>query len=162
MSPAPNRKAEARRIFRRGYRAQLSGDYDLAVDLYIKSVALCPTAEVHILLGSAFRTLGKMEEAIAECTRAIEIDPELGDPYNDIGEYFFNLKRFDEAIPWFERAIEVKRYKARHVACFNLGRVYVAKGLLNRACEFFQKALDIEPRYALARQGLESLHRVLN
>ena len=89
---APNRKAEARRVFQQGYRAQQSGDYDLAVDLYIKSVALSPTAEVHILLGSAFRALGKIDRAIEECTRAIAIDSECGDAYNDIGEYLFDLQ----------------------------------------------------------------------
>lgn len=162
MRTAQNRKANAWRIFRQGYRAQRSGDYDLAVSLYIKSVALCPTAETHVLLGSAFRVLGKMEEAVAECKRAIEIDPECGDAYNDIGAYLFDLQRFDEAIAWFEQAIEVKRYKARYVPYFNLGRVYIAKGLLNRACEYFQQALDIEPRYALARQCLESIRVLLN
>jgi tetratricopeptide (TPR) repeat protein len=162
MRNGPSSKAEARRIFRQGYRAQRSGDYDLAVDLYIKSVALCPTAEAHILLGSAFGVLGKMEEAIAECKRAIEIDPECGDAYNDVGAYLLDLKSFDEAIPWFEQAIETKRYKARHLAYFNLGRVCVAKGLLNRACECFQQALNVEPRCALAHQCLESIRVLLN
>lgn len=162
MRTALNRKAKARRIFRQGYRAQQSGAYNLAVDLYIKSVALSPTAEAHVLLGSAFRLFGQMEKAIAECKQAIEIDPECGDAYNDVGAYLLDLKRFDEAIPWFERAIGAERHKARHIPYFNLGRVYVAKSLLNRACEFFQKSLDIEPRYALARQCLESLRVVLN
>jgi tetratricopeptide (TPR) repeat protein len=126
MRTALNRKTEARRAFRQGYRAQKSGDYELAVDLYIKPVALCPTAEAHNLLSSAFRLLGKMDEAIAECKRAIEIDSECDDAYNDVGAYLFDLQRFDEAIPWFEQAIEAKCYKARHLAYFNLGRVYVA------------------------------------
>jgi tetratricopeptide (TPR) repeat protein len=140
----------------------MSGDYDLAVDLYIKSIALCQTAEARVLLGSAFRVLGKMEEAIAECKRAVEIDSECGAAYNDVGTYLLDLKRFDEAIPWFERAIEAKHYKARHLSYFNLGRVYISKGLLNRACGYFQKALDIEPRYALAGQCLESIRVLLN
>ena len=92
MRTASNRKAEARRTFRQGYPAQISGDYDVAVELYIKSVALCPTAEVHVLLGSAFRVLGKMEDAIAECKRAIEIDPECGDAFNDVGTYLLDCR----------------------------------------------------------------------
>ena len=103
-----------------------------------------------------------MEEAIAECKRAIAMDPECGDAYNDVGSYLLDLQRFDEAIPWFRRAIEVKRYKTRHLPYFNLGRIYMSKGLLDRASEFFQQALDIEPRYSLARQCLESIHVLLN
>jgi len=30
---------------------------------------------------------GKLEDAIAECQRAIKIDPDFGNPYNDIGAY---------------------------------------------------------------------------
>lgn len=159
---ALNRKPRARRIFRRGYRAQRAGDYSLAVDLYIKSIALYPTAELYLLLGSAFGALGKTEEAIEECKRAIALDPECGDAYNDVGTYLLDLQRFDEAIPWFEQATEIEQYQARHLAYFNLGRVYIAKGLLNRACEYFQQALDIEPRCALARQCLESIRVLLN
>jgi tetratricopeptide (TPR) repeat protein len=162
MKAAPNRKAEARRIFRQAYRAQRFRDYNLAVELYIKSVALCPTAEVHILLGSAFRALGKTDEAIEECKRAVVLDPECGHAYNDVGSYLFDLQRFDEAIPWLAQAIEAKRSNVRHLAYFNLGRVYIAKGLLNRACEYFQQALEVEPRYALARQCLESIRVLLN
>jgi Tfp pilus assembly protein PilF len=162
MGIKPNRRAKARRIFHRALRAQQSGDYNLAVELYIKSVALCPTAEVHVLLGSAFRAVGKTEEAIEECKRAVVLDPECGDAYNDVGTYLFDLQRFDEAIPWFGQAIEAKRSKIRHLAYFNLGRVCIAKGLLNRACEYFQHALEVEPRYALARQCLESIRVLLN
>jgi Tfp pilus assembly protein PilF len=113
----------------------MSGDYDLAVDLYIKSVALSPTAEVHVLLGSAFRLLGEIEEAIAECKRAIEIDSECGEAYNDVGTYLLDLKRFDEAIPWFERAIDATRYEASHLPYFNLGQQqsYAACSLESRS-----------------------------
>jgi hypothetical protein len=34
--------------------------------------------------------------------------------------------------------------------------------MINRAREFFQKSLDIEPRYSLARQALESVRRMVN
>ena len=45
---------------------------------------------------------------------------------------------------------------------FNLGRAYLAKGLINRAREQFQQALAIEPRYTLARRALENLRRMVN
>jgi len=162
MKTERNRKVQAQQTFRKAYRAQLSGDFARAVELYRKSLDLSPTAEAYTFLGWTFRVQGKLEEAIAVCKRAIEIDPDFGNPYNDIGAYLIELQRFDEAVPWLESAIAAKRYEARHFPYFNLGRVYVAKGELKRACELFQQALDIEPRYALASQGLESLRRLLN
>lgn len=162
MRAEPNRKTEALQVFRKAHRTQMAGDFDVAIELYRKSLALCPTAEAHTFLGWTFRIQGKLQQAIAECKRAISIDPDFGNAYNDIGAYLIELQRFDEAIPWLERAVTAKRYDARHFPYFNLGRVYVAKGLFTRAREYFQQALKIEPRYALARQANESLSRLLN
>jgi Tfp pilus assembly protein PilF len=158
----PDRETQARQRFQEAYQAQMEGDYDRAVELYRESLALHPTAEAHTFLGWTFHFQGKIQEAIAECKRAIEVDPEFGNPYNDIGAYLIGLERFDEAIPWLERAITAKRYEPRHFPYFNLGRAYLAKGLINRARELFQEALEIEPRYTLARQALESLRRMVN
>ena len=140
----------------------MRGDYDRAVDLYLGSLALHPTAEAHTFLGWTYHFQGKIEEAIAECKHAIEIDPDFGNPYNDIGAYLIDLNRYDEAIPWLEQALKAKRYEPRHFPCFNLGRVYLAKGMINRARELFQQSLSIEPRYTLARQALESVRRMVN
>ena len=140
----------------------MAGDYDRAVELYLGSLALYPTAEAYTFLGWTYHFQGKIEEAIAECKRAIEIDPDFGNPYNDIGVYLIDLDRYDEAIPWLEQAMKATRYEPRHYPYFNLGRVYLAKGMINRARELFQKSLDIEPRYALARQALESVRRMVN
>lgn len=140
----------------------MAGDFDRAAALYRASLALYPTAEAHTFLGWTLHFQGKIDEAIAECKRAIEVDPEFGNPYNDIGAYLIGLERFDEAIPWLERAIAAKRYDPRHFPYFNLGRAYLAKGSINRARELFQQSLEIEPRYTLARQALERVRRMLN
>jgi Tfp pilus assembly protein PilF len=153
---------QALQRFQEAYQAQMAGDYDRAIRLYQGSIALYPTAEAHTFLGWTFHFQGKIAEAIDECKRAIEVDPEFGNPYNDIGAYLIGLNRYEEAIPWLEQAIAAKRYDPRHFAYFNLGRVYLAKGQVNRARELFKHALEIEPSYALARQGLENIRRMVN
>jgi Tfp pilus assembly protein PilF len=140
----------------------MEGDYDRAVALYQSSLDLLPTAEAHTFLGWTYHFQGKVEEAIEECKLAIEVDPDFGNPYNDIGAYLIGLGRYDEAIPWLDRAITAKRYDPRHFPYFNLGRAYLAKGMINRARDSFQKALEIEPRYTLASQSLASLRRMVN
>ena len=42
---------------------------------------------------------------------------------------------------------------------YNLGRAYLAKDMLNRARECFQRALEIAPGYELAREALENLRK---
>ena len=157
-----NRQEEAWELLREAYRAQMSGDYDRAVDLYKSSLAIFPTAEAHTVLGWTYHFQGKIDDAIAECKRAIQVDPEFGNPYNDIGSYLIQLGKFDEAIPWLERAIAAPRYEPRHFPHFNLGRAYAAKGMLARAGECFKESLRIEPRYNLARQAVENLRRMVN
>ncbi|HSY58238.1 MAG TPA: tetratricopeptide repeat protein [Terriglobales bacterium] len=154
--------AQAWELLQQAYRAQMAGELDHAISLYKNSLAKFPTAEAHTFLGWTYHFQGKIEEAITECKRAIEVDPDFGNPYNDIGAYLIDLKRYDEAIAWLERAIEAPRYEPRHYPYFNLGRVYYSKGMINRAREYFQKALNIEPEYTLARQAVENIRRMVN
>lgn len=149
-------------LFREAYRAQMQGEFDRAVELYKRSLAAHPTAEAHTFLGWTYHYQGKVEDAISECKRAIKVDPEFGNPYNDIGSYLISLGRLDEAVPWLAQAIQAPRYEPRHYPYFNLGRVYYAKGMINRAREYFQQALRIEPDYTLARQAIENIRHMVN
>ena len=159
---ALDQRQQAWELLQQAYRAQMEGELDRAVELYKTSLEVCPTAEAHTFLGWTYHFQGKVEAAIAECKLAIEVDPDFGNPYNDIGSYLIALDRCDEAIPWLERAIEAPRYEPRHFPHFNLGRAYLAKGEINRARKCFQESLRIEPEYALARQAIENLRRMVN
>ena len=130
--PTDKRKL-AWEIFQQAYQSQMDGELDRAAELYRTSIEIFPTAEAHTFLGWTYHYQGKVEEAIAECKRAIEVDPDFGNPYNDIGAYLISLGRHDEAISWLEQAIKAPRYDPRHFPHFNLGRVYYAKGQFNRA-----------------------------
>jgi len=149
-------------VLQDAYQAQMEGDYDRAAELYQSSLELHPTAEAHTFLGWTYHYQGKLMDAIAECKRAIELDPDFGNPYNDIGAYMIELGQFDEAIPWLQQAVESRRYEPRHFPHYNLGRAYLGKEMYGQAMRCFQEAIDIEPRYSLARQALESLRRMVN
>ena len=157
-----DRQELAKQHFLEAFEAQRSGDLERAVELYRLSLELFPTAEAHTYLGWTYHFQGKIEHAIAECKQAIAVDPDFGNPYNDIGAYLIDLQRFDEAIPWLEQAIAAKRYEPRHFPYFNLGRVYASKGQINRARELFQKSLEIQPQYTLVRRALEKVRRMVN
>ena len=88
---------------------------------------------------------------------AIALDPDYGNPYNDIGVYLIELGRPDEAIPWLEKAISAKRYCCYQFAHFNLGRVRLVQGKLDAARRSFEQALRHDPDYLPARMALEHL-----
>ncbi|MBM4125375.1 MAG: tetratricopeptide repeat protein, partial [Nitrospira sp.] len=133
-----------------------------AVTLYKRSLDTHPTAEAHTFLGWTYSFMGKLDEAIEECHRAIGMDPEFGNPYNDIGAYLIEQEKFDEAIPWFERALKAKRYESPAFPHLNLGRVYERKGLWDQAIDCYKKALTLNPDYALAKRSLGRLISLLN
>ncbi len=149
---------KAQQLFREAYHRQSEGKLDAAVRLYRESIHCHPTAEAYTFLGWAYSFQGRYEEAIEECKKAIETDPAFGNPYNDIGAYLVNLDQLDEAIPWLEKAVTAPRYESYHYPHCNLGRVYMAKGMLKKALEEFEKALIIEPGYLFARQAVEAIH----
>jgi tetratricopeptide (TPR) repeat protein len=157
-----HRVEKAVELFQQAYRAQIHGDLTDAVRLYQESIHLHPTAEAHTFLGWTYSFLNRYKDAIAECKNAIAVDPDFGNPYNDIGSYLIKLGRLDEAIPWLEQAITAKRYEPRHYPHMNLGRLYLAKGDQLKAAREFGKALEIEPRYRPARFALAALSAQLN
>lgn len=147
---------------KKGYEYQMNGQIDEAVKNYKISMDLYDTAEAHTYLGWAYSSLGKMDDAIAECEIAIQIDPDFGNPYNDIGSYLIQKGQFDEAVPWLEFAINSKRYASYHFAHLNLGRVYELKGLWFEALDEYKKAMEIEPSYETAQMMYYRLQGMLN
>ena len=150
-------EARAYVLWQQGYLLHLGGRYRAAVDMFRESIAILPTAEGHTFLGWSLSKLGHIEEALAECKKAIALDPDYGNPYNDIGVYLIALDRPGEAIPWLEKAISAKRYCCYQFAHFNLGRVLLMQGKLDAARRSFEQALRHDPDYAPARMALEYL-----
>ncbi|MDE2060005.1 MAG: tetratricopeptide repeat protein [candidate division NC10 bacterium] len=160
--PDPGRLELAEFYFKEGYRLQTSGDLNGAIAAYKRSIELYPTAEAHTFLGWAYSFQGQIDEAIKECEAAIWIDPEFGNPYNDIGVYLIEKGEYDEAIPWLEKAMVAKRYEPRHYPHMNMGRVLVRKGRYEEAVKELKKALEIEPNYTAARVELHKVLGLLN
>jgi len=138
--------SRALRLFEKAYERQSSGDLDTAVDLYKASIAEAPTAEAHTYLGWTYSFQGKYDEAIIECKRAITVDPQFGNPYNDIGSYLIQMGQHDKAIPWLQMAKKAERYEPRHFPYLNLFRVYMKKGELDAAQREIEQAKFIQQR----------------
>jgi tetratricopeptide (TPR) repeat protein len=145
-----------------GLRAQQAGEMDTAIRLYRDSIDICPTAEAHTYLGWALSNQGKLDEAITNCHQAIAIDPDFGNPYNDIGVYLMQRNQPDGAIPWLEKAKLAARYEPRHYPYINLGHIYAARGELIKAIDEFKGALKLAPWDDRIRSQLAELSAKLN
>jgi Tfp pilus assembly protein PilF len=152
----------ASELLRKAYEKQMKGELQEAEQLYKRSIEAYPTAEAYTFLGWTYSFMGRVDDAIAECRRAIETDPTFGNPYNDIGAYLMQKGEIDEAIPWFERALQAPRYESYCFPHTNLGRAYEAKRDWARARDEFRKAIEQRPDYIPARQGLARIRAMFN
>ena len=156
------RQELAARLFQEAYQRQMNKELEEAVELYQRSIAAYPTAEAYTFLGWTYSWMGRIDDAIAECHKAIEVDPTFGNPYNDIGSYMMMKGEIDEAIPWLERALQAPRYESYCYPHMNLGRAYESKRDWLRARDEYRKALLENKDYTPAAESLARIRGYLN
>ena len=149
------KRQEAMDLVGRAYQFHMKGEVDKAVALYSQSIELCPTAEALTFRGWAKSFHHDFEGAIADCHAAIDLDPEYGNPYNDIGAYYLELDQPEDAVPWLRMALKAKRYESFCFPHFNLGRIFEADGRLEEALGHYRSALEANPDYALAAKAVD-------
>jgi tetratricopeptide (TPR) repeat protein len=155
-------RAQAAGYFRQAYELQMAGDYQQALALYTRSIEAFPTAEAYTFRGWTYSFLGDYDRAIAECLEAIQVDPDFGNPYNDIGAYLIEQEKWDAALPWFEKAMQAKRYEARCYPHFNSGRVHEHLHEWAKAKECYAQAFALNRQYVVALAGLRRLQAMWN
>ncbi len=155
------KRQEAMELVGRAYQHHMKGEIDQAIALYNQSLECFPTPEAYTFRGWAKSTRQDYDGAIADCHRAIDLDPEFGNPYNDIGAYCVELGQPEDAIPWLRMALKAKRYESYCFPHFNLGRVYEGMGRLEQALEHYRKALDENAGYAAAARAIERVKEKL-
>lgn len=117
------------------------GEFLRAIGVYHQSIELYPSPQAYTLLGLSYAHLGRYQEAIRSCLKATEIDPDLGNPYNDIGAYLIEMGFAEDAICWLERATRAKRYASYEYPWYNLGRVHEWAGRTRLAKQCYIRAL---------------------
>ena len=140
----------------------MQGDLEQAIRLYQESLAIYPTAEAHTFLGWTYSFQGRIDEAIEECHKAIAVDPDYGNPYNDIGVYLMQKGDLDEAIPWLKKAKQAPRYESRQFPYMNLGRIYLRKGQWAEAMREFEEGVRVAPKDQNMRKLLHELRARFN
>lgn len=155
-------KQRAEEYFRRAFEHQVKGEFEEAIELYTHSIEAFPTAEAYTFRGWAYSFQGDFKQAIAECLKAIKVDPEFGNPYNDIGAYLIEQGDWDSAVPWFKRAIGAPRYESYCYPHFNLGRVYEHKREWGKARDHYFRALQLNRKYLLAYKAFRKLQGMWN
>ncbi len=136
---------QAVRLFQVGNVLQFRGLLGEAVQAYELSIHTYPTPEAYTFLAWTWIWMDRHELAIDTARMAIELDPDYGNPYNDIGSYLIRLGRPDEAIPWLEKAMKAERYATPHFPHLNLADVWIEKKQWRKALDACEQALLLAP-----------------
>lgn len=135
----------AQTLLDRGLYAVQTGDYITALQEFRASAYVVRSSDALTNWGSMEHYLGDTEKAIDLCREAIHLNPDCGNPYNDIGTYLVVLGRIDESVTWFKSAIASRQYKPRHFPHINLGKVFLAKKDFEKALFHLDEALRLDP-----------------
>jgi len=109
-----------------------------------RSVLLFNIAQVHA-------QIGPYEDAVDYFTRAMEMDPNYSEYYNDRGSVLLKMDRLEEAERDYLRAIELSPPYPE--VCTNLGQCYRAMDRMADARQAYSRALDLDPTSTLALVG---------
>ncbi|MDX9917959.1 MAG: hypothetical protein RBT15_08095 [Gudongella sp.] len=136
-------------------------NYDKALDYLVK---LFPEEEnnwyVNYIAGIAYSGYGDLEKSIEFMERALTINPDEADIYNELGITYFNEGKITESIEVFSKGIDncesdFRLYFNRGLAELNLGNVFPGY-------EDIKKANSLSPENKEISMQLEALENYIN
>ncbi len=140
-----------------GIAASERGEIEEAEPLLTRSIERKPDAFLpHFALGALYANAGRWEDAAPELSRAIEIAPVsaarvlLGTVLREKGEISRAIHEFEEALTAQPDSED---------ASFQLGLCYIEKNRPRRALEFFQQALEKNPKKLEYQEAVRLLER---
>jgi tetratricopeptide (TPR) repeat protein len=104
--------------------------------------------------------MGKPDEAVAACLRAIELDPKFAEPHFCLGNCLRRQQKLDAAIDEYRKAIELNPKYSK--AYDNLGIAFFEQGKTKDAIAAYLKAIELDPKNANAHFNLAGALRKQN
>lgn len=97
----------------------------------------------------------KYDKAIENCTKAIELKPNLSEAYLTRGNAYSHKEEYDNAIEDYTKAIEIKSdYRTYN----NRGNAYSHKEEYDKAIDDCTRAIELDPEYADAHTNRDKAY----
>ncbi len=149
---------EANRLLDLSFIFEVQERVEDAVALYSTILAQYPLwADVHFRLGGAREAQGDLTGAEEAYGRALGLNRNYADARRKLGEVLMDQGRFEEALPHFDKLLQIRverRYADVHN---NLGVAHEQKGDADRAEACYRQALEINPDFERARYNLANV-----
>lgn len=105
-------------------------------------------------MGRLLREQGDLKKASFWYRRALRADPKYGDAYIFLGDIAFRRGLLNQAERLYRKAI-ICSAESIDEAHYNLGSVLLAKRSYQEAIKCYRKAIEIDPKYAIAIKRLK-------
>lgn len=102
------RETSEAEVFKQTIEPGLREQLDHALMLQERAIQIEPSSSNWLDHADLLRMLGKTEEALNSCSRAIQINPNNFSAWSDKGKLLEKLQRYEEALDCFNRAIQIK------------------------------------------------------
>lgn len=152
-------------------RDQAQSHYDLAVGLISRNAQqayqeIDKAIELHPRYAEAWHvrgillhhSFGRLDEAKVAYDKAIEFKQPFSEATTNLGNLYMDMKRYDEAISLYEKALNDVLYGAPFIAQGNMGWAYYKKGDVKNAVEHLKASVTINPKYCLGYAQLGQVY----
>ena len=122
-----------------------------------KKIAANPSDITLVLdLANLQNDSGLFDKAVLNYQKYLAKNPSDADARIDLGVSYYNLKNYTESISEMEKAL---KYAPKHqIAHLNLGIVNLSAGNLQKAKEWFQKTVELDPNSDAGKRAQELLN----
>ena len=124
--------------------------------LFAHTIAVTKNNDIaYYSLGEYRASQGRLDEAMDDYLKAIQIRPGYDDALNNLGVALAMKGKFGEAIARIQESIRYSPYKAD--AHYNLGNIFVMQHKLGEAASAYTDALRLKPDYPDAHNNLANV-----
>jgi tetratricopeptide (TPR) repeat protein len=109
-------------------------------------------AELYLNVGTTLKEQGKIDDAIKNYNKALELKPNYSEAYYNLGVVFYGQDKINDAVNYYEKAILLD--PADYKAHCGLGTALYKLGEFEQAQQHYLKAIEINPDYPLAHKNL--------
>ena len=148
---------DVQQLLASGQVAQDNGRFDEAIAAYNRVIALSAnnsknTALANFRIGNVYMVRGKFENAAIGYQRAVTLNPDYAEAYNNLGEALGELKQYPRAIEAFTRAFALDPTLLK--AKYNQAVTYDRMGNFRYSEFVFRNLIKSSPQYSLGYDGL--------